>query len=72
MNEVIICIIVLLISIMCGTICARTINKLMEGKIKQHSWEYQICGYLFANIAAFGGMISIGRLIGIILERVFL
>ena len=71
-NEIIICIIVLIISIICGTICVRTIDRFMNFKIKQNSWEYQICGYLFANIAVFGSMISIGRLLGNILERIIL
>lgn len=72
MDEIIVCIIVLSISIICGVICIKTINKFMEDKIKQDSWEYQICGYLFANIAVFGSLISIGRLLGNILERIIL
>lgn len=66
--ELITCIVVLVMSIICGIICVRTINKFGEGKINQNSWQYQICGYLFANIAVFGFIFGFGRTLGIILE----
>lgn len=65
-------IIVLIISIVCGLICGRTINRFMDFKIEQNSWEYQICGFLFANIFVFGCLISVGRIIGITIEKIFL
>ena len=65
-------IIILIISLICGFICRRTIIRFMDYKIKQDSWEYQICGFLFANISVFGCLISIGRILGIVLDQIFL
>jgi uncharacterized membrane-anchored protein YhcB (DUF1043 family) len=65
-------IIVLITSIVCGLICGRTINRFMDSKIKQNSWEYQICGFLFGNIFICGCLISVGRIIGITIEKIFL
>ena len=52
--------IVLAISILCGIKCIHTLNKDFDEKFNQKSWEYQIFGYLFANIAVFGSISGIG------------
>ena len=40
----------------------------MNGEIEQWSVEYQICGFLGANIFVFSGMFAIAELIGYIIN----
>lgn len=50
------------IPIMCGLVSLNAIRRFMNGKIKQSSIEYQLCGYVFMNIFVFGLLFAFGRL----------
>lgn len=64
-------IIVLIVSVICGLISINTVMRFLDYKIKQESFEYQICGYIFANIAVFGTISSIPTMLRIIFEYIF-
>lgn len=59
LNEVIIA---FLIPMICGLLSVNSIRRLLKGKIKQFSLEYQIFGYIGMNIFVFGLFYAFGKL----------
>lgn len=60
MNEIYWIIGLFLISLLAGLLSVRAINRFMEGKIKQWSFEYQVFGFGGMLVCVFGMIASIG------------
>lgn len=66
-----ICIVIIfLISLISGLLSIRAVNRFMEGKIKQWSFEYQVFGFCGALSFVFGMIIVIGESLGWIISKI--
>lgn len=68
MNEIYWIIGLFLISLIAGLLSVRAINRFMEDKIKQWSFEYQVFGFGGALVFVFGMICSIGNGLAWIVE----
>lgn len=59
---------IFLISLISGLLSARAINRFMEDKIKQWSFEYQLFGFGGMLVCVFGMIASIGSGLAWIVE----
>lgn len=68
MNEIYWIIGLFLISLFAGWLSIRAINRFMEDKIKQWSFEYQVFGFGGALVCVFGMIASVGSGLAWIVE----
>ena len=59
-----------LISIFAGFLSIRAINRFMENKINQWSFEYQVFGFGGMLVCVFGMITSIGSGLALIVENI--
>lgn len=65
-------ILLFLISLLSGLLSVRAINRFMDDKIKQWSFEYQIFGFGGAMVFVFGMIVSIGSGLSWLIDNVIL
>lgn len=61
---------IFLISLISGLLSIRAVNRFMEGKIKQWSFEYQVFGFGGALSFVFGMIIVIGESLGWVIDKI--
>ena len=60
-----------LMSLLAGFLCVRAVNRFMDGKIEQWSFEYQVFGFGGALAFVFGMIISISMVLQPIVEKIY-
>lgn len=69
MNDIYWIIGLFLVSLFAGTLSVRAINRFMEGKIKQWSFEYQVFGFGGMLVCVFGMITFIGSGLAYIVDN---